>query len=402
MKTNGNMDWLEVMAEKVSTVRDEGGEDMWEAVSTLAAAQRRRARARRTIAMVTGLAAAAAVSALFLIPKGAVDDLQNATGLLAENHTVETVGPETSEPVTPAATVARKRLAAAEASAADVRPSDAAETVISEVRTADDPATPAVSATPANTSDPSAAHPESTPAPQTGRQDNGVSPERYIASLYEEKPRGRRLSIAVNSGSSAAIINSNNTFSTLVPVSSDNVDNYPAAQVRSTAESNGFNPDPKYVLKLLNRQLSVPVVAAVTLSYGLSDRLSVESGVNYTVLAETITNGGKSLRTTYHYLGIPLALKYDIYSMGKSNFYTKAGGMAEKFVGASTENVIEPSGLLWSVSGSAGYQYRFAGCCGIYLESGVSYHFDNGEGNGIIYNESPLLFTFQTGLRFTL
>ena len=401
IQTN-NEDWLNDLKEMVGGISDKAPEGAFEAIMASAAGARRRARARRTVALVAGLAAAAAVSALFLIPKGAVDDLQNATGLLAENHTVETVGPETSEPVTPAATVARKRLAAAEASAADVRPSDAAETVISEVRTADDPATPAVSATPANTSDPSAAHPESTPAPQTGRQDNGVSPERYIASLYEEKPRGRRLSIAVNSGSSAAIINSNNTFSTLVPVSSDNVDNYPAAQVRSTAESNGFNPDPKYVLKLLNRQLSVPVVAAVTLSYGLSDRLSVESGINYTVLAETISNGGKSLRTTYHYLGIPLALKYDIYSMGKSNFYTKAGGMAEKFVGASTENVIEPSGLLWSVSGSAGYQYRFAGCCGIYLESGVSYHFDNGEGNGIIYNESPLLFTFQTGLRFTL
>ena len=393
IQTN-NEDWLNDLKEMVGGISDKAPEGAFEAIMASAAGARRRARARRTVALVAGLAAAAAVSALFLLPEGAVDAPQNEGCLMAEN-TVAAV------------------VEAAEATAPEAAEEPTAAT---EVSPAADPARPEVSAAAAPSSaQPSAvaSEPETRPylqnapqnAPQTVTADNAASLERYIASLDDEKPRRRRFSIAVNSGSASV---KNDEFANLmvimIPTGTSQSEDNVSDRVRSAAGTNSSEASvPNMKMIMVNRSQSIPVIAGVTLSYDLSDRYAIESGINYfmMVLRET-PSAGSSRQTNYHYLGIPLALKADIFDFGKSDIYLKAGGMAETCVGASRPDVSRPEGLFWSASGSAGYQYRFAECLGVYLEPGFSYHFNNSEGYRILPDQSSCPFTLQAGLRFIL
>ena len=404
MIQNNDTDWLRKLGERVDSIEDVPAEGAFEAIMASAAGARRRARARRTVALVAGLAAAAAVSTLFLLPEGAVDAPQNEGCLMAENTVAAVVeAAEATRPVEATAPEASEEPTAA-----------------TEVSPAADPARPEVSAAAAPSSaQPSAvtSEPETRPdlqndlqnapqnAPQTVTADNAASLERYIASLDDEKPRRRRFSIAVNSGSASV---KNDEFANLmvimIPTGTSQSEDNVSDRVRSAAGTNSSEASvPNMKMIMVNRSQSIPVIAGVTLSYDLSDRYAIESGINYfmMVLRET-PSAGSSRQTNYHYLGIPLALKADIFDFGKSDIYLKAGGMAETCVGASKPDVSRPEGLFWSASGSAGYQYRLAECLGVYLEPGFSYHFNNSEGYRILPDQSSCPFTLQAGLRFIL
>ena len=413
MIQNNDTDWLRKLGERVDSIEDVPAEGAFEAIMASAAGARRRARARRTVALVAGLAAAAAVSALFLLPEGAVDAPQNEGCLMAESAAVETLEPIEAVAAAEAdGPVASKSLVAAAPSAAESRPDTdvcsatpaATSGQTATVKTAEPaaslPAEPQPAASSVTSQPESRPTPQSTP--QTHQHDNAASLERYIASLDDETPRSRRFSIAVNSGSASFKGGSCDYLDTYYfpnAISSD--DSHPVAQVRS-----GFGDDipassASSSIVSVHRQTSVPVIAGISLSYDIFPRLAIESGICYSKLTAEVSAIGKTKQTCYHHIGIPLAIKAGICSMGRSEFYAKAGGMVERCVGVSQNVVFKPERFLWSASGYAGYQYRLADFCGFYLEPGFSYHFDNGDEGGI-YNESPYMFTLQTGLRFIL
>ncbi len=163
-----------------------------------------------------------------------------------------------------------------------------------------------------------------------------------------------------------------------------------------------------------------PIQVGVSVAYSFTDRLSIESGLTYSCLVSDLSSGTPSgnydIRQTLHYIGLPLALRYDFLKIKGFSLYASAGGQMEKCVAGKTrtdyfvdgkkvssENgriMVEP--LQWSVNAYVGAQYSFNRLVGLYIEPGAAYYFRNSSPVNCIYNERPFNFSFRAGLRFSL
>lgn len=163
-----------------------------------------------------------------------------------------------------------------------------------------------------------------------------------------------------------------------------------------------------------------PIQVGVSVAYSFTDRLSIESGLTYSCLVSDLSSGTSSgnydIRQTLHYIGLPLALRYDFLKIKGFSLYASAGGQMEKCVAGKTrtdyfvdgkkvssENgriMVEP--LQWSVNAYVGAQYSFNRLVGLYIEPGAAYYFRNSSPVNCIYSERPFNFSFRAGLRFSL
>lgn len=163
-----------------------------------------------------------------------------------------------------------------------------------------------------------------------------------------------------------------------------------------------------------------PIQVGVSVAYSFPDRLSIESGLTYSCLVSDLSSGTPSgnydIRQTLHYIGLPLALRYDFLKIKGFSLYASAGGQMEKCVAGKTrtdyfvdgkkvssENgriMVEP--LQWSVNAYVGAQYSFNRLVGLYIEPGAAYYFRNSSPVNCIYSERPFNFSFRAGLRFSL
>ena len=163
-----------------------------------------------------------------------------------------------------------------------------------------------------------------------------------------------------------------------------------------------------------------PIQVGVSVAYSFTDRLSIESGLTYSCLVSDLSSGTPSgnydIRQTLHYIGLPLALRYDFLKIKGFSLYASVGGQMEKCVAGKTrtdyfvdgkkvssENgriMVEP--LQWSVNAYVGAQYSFNRLVGLYIEPGAAYYFRNSSPVNCIYSERPFNFSFRAGLRFSL
>lgn len=163
-----------------------------------------------------------------------------------------------------------------------------------------------------------------------------------------------------------------------------------------------------------------PIQVGVSVAYSFTDRLSIESGLTYSCLISDLSSGtplgNYDIRQTLHYIGLPLALRYDFLKIKGFSLYASVGGQMEKCVAGKTrtdyfvdgkkvssENgriMVEP--LQWSVNAYVGAQYSFNRLVGLYIEPGAAYYFRNSSPVNCIYSERPFNFSFRAGLRFSL
>ena len=163
-----------------------------------------------------------------------------------------------------------------------------------------------------------------------------------------------------------------------------------------------------------------PIQVGVSVAYSFTDRLSIESGLTYSCLVSDLSSGtplgNYDIHQTLHYIGLPLALRYDFLKIKGFSLYASAGGQMEKCVAGKTrtdyfvdgkkvssENgriMVEP--LQWSVNAYVGAQYSFNRLVGLYVEPGAAYYFRNGSPVNCIYSERPFNFSLRAGLRFSL
>lgn len=161
----------------------------------------------------------------------------------------------------------------------------------------------------------------------------------------------------------------------------------------------------------------LPITLSVTVTKSLNKRFSVETGLQYTLLASDMTSGGKSYYTArqrLQYLGIPLKVNYTFFEKHGFSSYVSAGGALDKCIKAKTRYEYVNSGdegnnytetnivknLQYSVSASAGIKYNFAKRTGLYFEPGITYYFDDGTRYETIRKKRPLNFSLKLGLSF--
>ena len=163
----------------------------------------------------------------------------------------------------------------------------------------------------------------------------------------------------------------------------------------------------------------LPIRTGISFAYRINDRFDIESGVTYTNLTSEIKEGSENhylkSEQRLHYLGVPLSLKYHIYSWKRLGLYTSAGILAEKCVSAKLDKKfilnkkeidaesgnIPEKPMQWSANISVGVQCGITPSIGLFAEPGVSYYFDDGSDLQTIYKDKPLNFNLNVGLRFS-
>lgn len=159
---------------------------------------------------------------------------------------------------------------------------------------------------------------------------------------------------------------------------------------------------------------SKPLNFGLRFSYALSDRWSVESGLNLSLLKSESHNQGRvsqyQLSRRLYYLGFPVNLSYDIVDTRYFDLYVKGGAMIERCISHTEQSTIDNrklqsdsykgSGIQPSVSIAAGAMLNITRFAGLYVEPGYGYWFDTGQ-PASYRTERPSSFTLSAGLKFS-
>ena len=150
----------------------------------------------------------------------------------------------------------------------------------------------------------------------------------------------------------------------------------------------------------------IPISFGMSARIHLTDRLSINTGLNYTRY--------KSLRTrtflaTYdhqkdwqyvHYLGVPVRLDYMSVNKKHFNLYFGAGLQMDKCIYAKVGNErLHEKQLLFGVNGAMGLQVNIVPMVGLYFEPEVSYALNEGSIE-TFRSKEPFVVTVRGGLRF--
>lgn len=163
----------------------------------------------------------------------------------------------------------------------------------------------------------------------------------------------------------------------------------------------------------------MPLSFGVSVSMGINKRISIETGLTYSMLNSESKAKGISkykLEQELHYVGIPVAALYNIVGGNRANLYARAGGAVEKCVSGvrdietmgdnnmvSNEHTkMKVSGVQISVGAALGGELKLSKSIGIYVEPGVGYYFENNSQPESYRTENPVNFTLKAGLRFKI
>lgn len=242
------------------------------------------------------------------------------------------------------------------------------------------------------------------------KADNG-----YIASIPKKVSTSNNVSVSIySSGGTGSALNYNSKGDSFVgvgvgPDDSDWADN-PLLGILVFNQGKDIETDIKHRL---------PIRAGVSITYNFNERFGVETGLSYTNLISDVREGSESHYYTgeqkLHYIGIPLNLKYRVFSWKRLDLYASAGALAEKCVSAkldkdfildhqkkgSESTSLSEKPMQWSANASLGVQCNLVNTMSIFVEPGVSYYFNDGTNIRTIYKEKPLNFNLNLGIRFT-
>ena len=153
-------------------------------------------------------------------------------------------------------------------------------------------------------------------------------------------------------------------------------------------------------------QHEIPISVGLSARFFLTDRLSINTGLNYTRY--------KSLRTRWfasthdqqkdwqyaHYLGLPVRLDWMIVNKKHFNFYLGAGVQADKCIYATVggERLHEKE-VLFGLNGAMGLQFNIVPMVGLYFEPDISYSLNEGSIQTYRIRE-PFLISVRGGIRF--
>ena len=154
-----------------------------------------------------------------------------------------------------------------------------------------------------------------------------------------------------------------------------------------------------------------PVTFGLSLSYPLTSRLSVLSGVTFTKLSSDFIQKMNDTKVVneqeLHYVGVPVRFSYQLLSWKGFSLYGIAGGAADMNVKSSytTEGMkgkARKDRVQFSADAAAGVQYQVLPQMGLYVEPGVKYYLDNKSRVDNYFKDHPFNFNLQVGVRYEL
>ncbi len=161
----------------------------------------------------------------------------------------------------------------------------------------------------------------------------------------------------------------------------------------------------------------LPLCFGAGVSFGVSPRLGIETGLTYSLLRSDWEADGHmssySTRQELHYLGVPVALIWRAADLEVVSLYLRGGGMLEKGVsgkrttrmntsGVNDVTTLKMNGLQPSLSAAAGMELRLGRTLGIYVEPGINYYPSQQDQPESYRTANPVTFGLKAGLRINL
>lgn len=163
-----------------------------------------------------------------------------------------------------------------------------------------------------------------------------------------------------------------------------------------------------------DRRYAMPVSFGLQLQTDIDKKLSVGTGLIYTLLAsnyqEISQSYSRDINQALHYIGVPFNGYYNLFENNSVKIYITAGAMLEKGVVASyrenTDGVKKYysesiPGVQFSAGGGLGLEWKLNKDFGIYLDPSMTYYF-KGKQPSSIRTAQPLQYRFEMGMRFEI
>lgn len=184
----------------------------------------------------------------------------------------------------------------------------------------------------------------------------------------------------------------------------------------------------EYMLRsqVIKYEHNQPISFGLSVNKKLTNRLSLESGLNYTYLSAKVRSGSdmssyikKEDLQYLHYLGVPLHLNYNLLEWKKLNIYFSLGGMIQKdiygrykrhdatilngqTVYSESDINISQKNVQMSVDSSIGLSYPLYKGVSVYTTFGGSYYFDAKNEYETVFSDKKWLMNFNLGLKLGL
>ncbi len=175
------------------------------------------------------------------------------------------------------------------------------------------------------------------------------------------------------------------------------------------------------ITELSTSTYGIPLTLGVGVRYYLLPKLSIGSGIDYSLLTRTFTGRYRGISSDtgeeiqeagnishyLHYIGIPLGLYYDLLDTDSFKLYVYGLGEAEyclasKYTLFATPNIThgeQVKKLQYSVGGGLGIEFRLSQMLGLYVDPGFRYYFQSDQPKSI-RTDKPVMVSFDAGLRF--
>lgn len=385
-------EWKKQMQQKMADYRESDIEVSWEEIEKALAANRKQAQARVVPMRMRGIAAAAVV---LLLAGGGYYWMQQ------EQKEIDSPGN---------AVLASEKVAAsvAQAIAAVKTEAEAAQTVIApETNKAQMPqseeATPQEVVAQSQEAEPQTEE----AAPQPQKVETQVSTAQHREATTQQLPPLYPSDLRKSNSSQSRLTAKVYLSNTMVSMSSgsqfDDINKLQYGPGSKSQNEGGGSGE------LVDHHQ--PIRFGFSLRYRLDNRWSIESGLTYIRLSADITYTVRGQKTEseqrLNYIGIPLSASYQLWGSRYFNFYLSAGGLVEKMVKGSrttqgTTNSVSIRPLQLSVNGAVGAEFKFIDNLSLYAEPSLNYYFDNGSAVPTFYQEKPLNFNLNVGLRFNI
>jgi len=167
---------------------------------------------------------------------------------------------------------------------------------------------------------------------------------------------------------------------------------------------------------------AIPLTFGAGVRFNFSDRWSVGTGVNWSLLSSTFNGTYTSVESDkihsinseivhdIQYVGIPLNVYFNVLNNRNLRFYLWGGGSAERAISnryrikSDAGDIFykeEVSGIQTSVAGGLGLEFLIGKHFGLYLDPSARYFFDCGQPSSI-RTKHPFMLNYEVGVRFNL
>ena len=255
--------------------------------------------------------------------------------------------------------------------------------------------------------------------PETARKQEGPfvytgMPEQQMPDMKKNKQKASR-KWTFGAGTGSFTESTGGVVNTYALRSSTNIDDEKLLELNAVADMDKE--------KKTNIKHKTPISFGLSASKQLNNRLSLQTGLTYTMLTsdwETEGTYNNKTRQRLHFIGLPLSLTYRIAEWNRFNLYASAGAQTEVNI-AGRERVrsymvnpqtkesemfdsdsknVRMKEWQWSVNVRAGVSYPLVRFVSAFAEAGAVYYFANGSDMETIYSDKPFNVNPQLGIRF--